>query len=46
MWLDNLKQSVSKTVGSLLLNIVQDINNGMACDEWAYKVRKQIYESK
>ena len=40
VWLDNLKKSVSKTIYTLLLNIVHDINNGMACDEWAHKVCK------
>ncbi|XP_052708586.1 uncharacterized protein LOC128183562 isoform X10 [Crassostrea angulata] len=42
VWLQRLRDSVAKTLRELGINIIQDCNNGVMMDEWAYKYPAQV----
>ncbi|KAJ8314952.1 hypothetical protein KUTeg_007102 [Tegillarca granosa] len=42
VWLQKLRDSVSKTLKDMNVNVIQDCNNGVAIDEWASKYPAQV----
>jgi hypothetical protein len=37
-WLAALQVSVADTISNLLVQVAQDINNSLPCEDWALKV--------